>query len=126
MKNQQFTFDGPGVRHWQNYLYTQSTIVIEGERIFIKTDLLGWLSERFQLSAAQLQYAADLGSAAQDYFATQVAEAITLRIPIQLQREPAKDDGGNSKTGSVTQLFTPAGSNPLTYDRLLIIKFNYS
>ncbi|MDF2514877.1 MAG: hypothetical protein K0R59_173 [Sphingobacterium sp.] len=127
MKNQQFSFDGPGVQGWQNYLYTQDTIVIENEKIFIKTNLLGWLPQRFQLTAAQLQYAADLGSAAQDYFASQIAEAIALRIPIVLQREPAEEGGGgNSKTGSVTQLFTPEGDNPISYNRLLIIKFHYT
>ncbi|MND82321.1 hypothetical protein D3C87_983920 [compost metagenome] len=126
MKNQQFNFDGPGVKGWQNYLYTQNTIVIEDEKIFIETNLLGWLPERFKLTASQLQYAADLGSAAQDYFASQIAEAVALRIPIVLEREPAEEGGGNSKTGSVTQRFTPVNSTPQVYSRLLIIKFNYS
>ncbi|WP_286862255.1 MULTISPECIES: hypothetical protein [Sphingobacterium] len=126
MKNQQFSFDGPGVKGWQNYLYTQDTIVIEDEKIFIETNLLGWLPERFKLTASQLQYAADLGSAAQDYFASQIAEAVALRIPIVLEREPAEEGGGNSKTGSVTQRFTPVNSTPQVYSRLLIIKFNYS
>lgn len=126
MKNQQFSFDGPGAEDWQNYLYAQDAIVIQNEKIFIETDLLGWLSERFRLTTAQLQYSADLGTAAQDYFASQIAEAITLRIPILLEREPAEEGGGNSKTGSVTQRFTPVNSTPQVYSRLLIIKFNYS
>lgn len=126
MENQQFSFDGPGVRNWQNYLYAQHPIVIEEERIYIETDLLGWLPDRFQLTAAQLQYAADLGSAAQDYFASQVAGAIALRIPIVLEREAPEEGGGNSKTGSVTQRFTPMGGDIANYSRLLIIQFNYS
>jgi len=126
MKNLQFSFDGPGVHGWQNYLYAQDTIVIEVERIFIQTNLLDWLSERFKLTAPQLQYAVDLGSAAQDYFASQIAEAITLRTPIVLEREEAQEGGGNSKTGSVTQVFMPMGGSPVIYGRQLIIKFNYS
>ncbi|OOG15740.1 hypothetical protein BWD42_23965 [Sphingobacterium sp. CZ-UAM] len=126
MKNQQFSFDGPGVQLWQNYLYAQGSIVIEEERVFIKTKLLEWLSERFQLTPAQLQYAVDLGIAAQDYFASQVADAIALRTPILLEREVPQEGAGNSKTGSVTQRFTPMGGDPAIYNRLLITQFNYS
>ena len=126
MENQQFSFNEPGVLNWQNYLYAQDAIVIRDEKIFIETNFMGWLPKRFELTAAQLQYAADLGWAAQEYFASQIVEAITLRIPILLEREAAKNGGGNSKTGSATQLFTPVGSNPVVYDRLLIIRFNYS
>lgn len=126
MKNQQFSFDGPGVQHWQNYLYSQDTIAIEEERTYIMTALLSWLSERFQLTTAQLQYAVDLGSVAQDYFASQIADAIALRTPILLERASHEEGGGNSKTGSITQRFTPMGGDPATYSRLLIIQFNYS
>ncbi|MGJ1378220.1 hypothetical protein [Sphingobacterium multivorum] len=126
MKNLQFSFDGPGVNSWQNYLYSQDTIVIEDERIFIQTNFSDWLSERFKLTGAQLQFAADLGSAAQDYFASQIAEAISLRTPIVLEREEAEEGIGNSKTGSVTQVFIPVDGSSMIYGRRLIIKFYYS
>ena len=126
MEHLQFNFDKSGVQDWKNYLYSQTRIVIEEETIHIETNFMGWVSKRFYLNEKQLQYAISLGKPAHDYFASQLVEAIDLRIDIQLDREDEKEGGGNSKTGSAAQSFTPVSAASDESVRVLKIRFNYS
>ncbi len=81
-----YPFSSAGVQQWQDDLYAQPDSALQAEARSVSEGLVGWLPQRFALTADQVAFLNSGHPALLHVWSVEVAYAITQRIPIVLNK----------------------------------------
>lgn len=84
--NEQFTLSHDGVSEWLTFIYAGGAVRVDQECASISADFVGWLSQRFALTADQISFVVFLGPLVQDSYSASIRNVLQQGGSISLEK----------------------------------------